>query len=436
MRSGRRTDSAAIFACVAEWVRDPVVQRRLAPEKTLVFIGAGSRPEFREYALIAMASRAELVLIDKHQPSWIKPYLKSFYPLERPGRDHMLEVGRAAMKAEAADGIVTYDDRYTVPVAQLAAEAGLTGSGLTCAIACKDKWETRSRLNGARLGTVGARLARSEAEARAAAAELGLPVVMKPRALSASKGVVKVASLADIGPGYATAAAASVSGGVFSAPGVLVEEYVDGEEFIVDSVIHQGQVQALFVATKVLGRPPYFEEIAHVSALENFESLPGIRPYLQAVHEVLGFADGVSHTEVRVCDGGFRIMEVNSRLGGGMLPYLGLLSTGMDLAAAMADVGVGRAPVIQQSADRAAGITFIFPEHDLTLGSIDIPADVRADPRVDRVVPLASPGAVLRLPPAAYVSRVAMVITVGADTRSCREAMTGTLAKITVTEAP
>jgi hypothetical protein len=42
---------------------------------------------------------------------------------------------------------------------------------------------------------------------------------------------------------------------------------------------------------------------------------------------------------------------------------------------------------------------------------------------------------VLRLPPAGYVNRVAMVITVGDDARSCQAAMDETLAKITVTAA-
>jgi biotin carboxylase len=417
-------------------VKYPVPDRRLAARgKTLVFIGAGSQAVYREYALIAMASRANLVLIDKRQPPWIEPYVGAFYPLEQPGLDHMLEVARAAIKAEAADGIVTYDDRYTVPVAQLAEEAGLAGSGLASAIACKDKRETRARLNSLGLGSVGFRLANSADEAMAAVDELGLPVVMKPRSLSASKGVIKVDSIADVSAGYLTAATASVSGPVFSAPGVLIEEYVHGAEFIVDSVIHQGQVQPLFVTTKTLGPPPYFEEVAHVSTAGNFDLLPGVRLYMQAVHEALGFADGVSHTELRVSDQGYRIMEVNSRLGGGMLPYIGFLATGMDLAAAVADIGLGTPPVIQQTRDRAAAITFIFPEHDMTLGSLDVPDEVLADPRVDRVVPLAKPGDVLMLPPAGYASRIAMVITVGDDVPSCQQAMTDALAKITITPA-
>lgn len=410
-------------------------QQLLSRKSRLVFIGAGSRAELREYALTAMASRADLVLVDRREPPWIKPHVTSFYPLEQPGLEHMLQVGRAALKAEAADGIVTYDDRYTVPVAQLAEESGLAGSGLTAAIACKDKWEARARLNSAGLGPVAARLVHSEDEAAVAVAELGLPVVMKPRALSASKGVSKVSRAAEIASGYATAATASVAGPVFSAPGVLVEEYVDGPEYAVDSVVYHGQVHALFVTTKVLGPAPYFEEVAHLTSASNFDLLPGVRPFLQAVHEAVEFADGVSHTELRVSDRGYRIMEVNSRLGGGMLPYLGLLATGMDLAAAVADIGLGAAPVIQQTRDRAAAVTFIFPEHDLTLGSIDISDAVLADPRVECVIPFAKPGDVLRLPPASYVSRIAMVITTGDDARSCAQAMDETLAKITITPA-
>jgi biotin carboxylase len=404
--------------------------------KPLVVVGVGRRAPFREYALAAMAQRADLVLLDIHEPTWSKPYLRSSYLVPEPGLAAMLAVGREALGAERAAGIVTYDDRYTVPVARLAQDSGLPGSGLVAALACKDKWEARTRLNAAGLGPVGARLVASADEAAAAATEIGLPVVMKPRALAASKGVVRVDDMACVGAGFAAAAAASVPDPVFSAPGVLVEECVEGEEFSIDSIVRRGLVKPVFVARKMLGPPPYFEEIGHEVTGRGLDLLPGVQPFLQAVHERLEFGDGVTHAELRVSASGYRVMEVNSRLGGGMIPYLGYLATGIDLAGAVAAIGLGDEPVLSRNANRTAAIRFVCPASDMTFRDIEIPAAVLADPRVERVVPLVSPGDVLRLPPAGYLSRIAMVITVGDDLTTCRDAMASALAQITVRESP
>jgi biotin carboxylase len=408
----------------------------------LVVVGVGRRAPFREYALAAMARRADLVLVDSHEPTWPKRHISSSYLIEEPGLEAMLSVGRQALRAEQAEpaeraaGIMTYDDRYTVAVAELAEEARLPGASLAAATACKDKWQTRNALNSARLGTVPARLVHSAGQALAAAREIGPPVVMKPRALAASKGVVKVETLAEAHQGFATAAAATVTDPVFDAPGVLVEECIEGEEFSIDCVVYDGQVTPVFVARKIVGPEPAYEEIGHIVTAEGIDLLPDGTRFLQQVHEALGYRDGITHAELRVSPSGYRIMEVNPRLGGDMIPYLGYLATGIDLAGAAADVALGRRPDLGQTCARAAAVSFICPDHDLMFESIEIPEQVRDDPRVERIVPLASPGDVLRLPPAGYLSRIAIVITTGATAAACMEAMDANLAKIIIRSSP
>ncbi|HET7017304.1 MAG TPA: ATP-grasp domain-containing protein [Streptosporangiaceae bacterium] len=402
----------------------------------LVVVGVGRRAPFREYALAAMARRADLVLVDSHEPTWPKRYISSSYLIEEPGLEAMLSAGRQALGIEKAAGIMTYDDRYTVAAAQLAEEARLPGAGLAATTACKDKWQTRKNLNAARLGPVPARLVHSADQALAAASEIGLPVVMKPRALAASKGVIKVETLAQARHGFATAAAATVTEPVFDAPGVLVEECVEGEEFSIDCVVYRGEVTPVFVARKIVGPEPAYEEIGHVVTTEGIDLLPDGTKFLQEIHEALGYRDGITHAELRVSPSGYRIMEVNPRLGGDMIPYLGYLASGIDLAGAAADVALGRRPALHQTRARAAAVSFICPDHDLIFQSIEIPAQVRDDPRVERIVPLVSQGDVLRLPPAGYLSRIAIVITTGATAGACVEAMDATLAKITIRSSP
>lgn len=402
----------------------------------LVVVGVGRRAPFRQYALAAMADRAEIVLVDSNEPIWPKQYLRSSYLIDGQGLEAMLAAGRRAIAAERAAGILTWDDRYTVAAAQLAEEARLPGAGLAATTACKDKWQAREKLNAVRLGSVQARLVRTPGEALAAASEIGPPVVMKPRALAASKGVIAVETIAQAKAGFETASAAKVADPVFDVPGVLVEECVEGDEFSIDCVVRSGQVTPVFVARKLLGPLPAFEEIGHVVTASGLDLLPGVGSYLQAVHAALGYRDGVTHAELRVSEAGYRIMEVNPRLGGGMIPYLGYLATGTDLAGAAADLALGREPDLRRTRHRAAAVSFLCPDRDLTFERIEVPDDVRDDPRVERVVPLAHQGEVLRLPPAGYLSRIAIVITTGDDSRACQEAMAETIAKITVHASP
>jgi biotin carboxylase len=259
---------------------------------------------------------------------------------------------------------------------------------------------------------------------------------MKPRALAASKGVVKVETSAQARAGFETAVAAKVADPVFDAPGVLVEECVEGDEFSIDCAVRHGQVTPVFVARKVLGPLPAFEEVGHVVTADGLDLLPGVGRFLQEVHEALGYRDGVTHAELRVSPSGYRIMEVNPRLGGGMIPYLGYLATGIDLAGAVADLALGREPDLRRNRHRAAAVSFLCPDRDLTFERIEIPGDVLTDPQVERVVPLATRGEVLRLPPAGYLSRIAIVITTGEDAKACQDAMDQTLAKITVHASP
>lgn len=388
-------------------------------QESLIVVGSG-KAAFREYALAAMAAKSRIVLIDFQEPTWARQYIHAFHLIEPPvSRDRMGEIMRQVAHQERATGIITYDERYVVEVARLADELGLPGGGLQAVVACRDKWETRKRLAEAELGGVKVQLVRSQDEAVAAAAKIGLPVVLKPRSLSGSIGVMRVDRLEDVPDAFEIAAKGSYPNLMFSVPGVLVEEFIEGEEFSIDSVVHNGQVHPLFVATKFVGLAPYFEELGHVVASDGLELLPGIHDFLQKVHQVIGFRNGVTHTELRVTQKGYKIMEVNARLGGDLIPYLGFLATGIDLAGALADVAQGRKPHLCRTRSGAAAIRFIYPERDMILQSVNIPEVDFGGTGTYETRILVSPGTQLWMPPKGYMSRIAMVLAQSDNAKNC-----------------
>jgi hypothetical protein len=80
---------------------------------------------------------------------------------------------------------------------------------------------------------------------------------------------------------------------------VLVEEYLDGREISVDSVIFEGLVDCVRVARKRLGFEPYFEEVGHLVTEWCHEpwALPIREPVVQT-HRVLGVTHGVTHADI------------------------------------------------------------------------------------------------------------------------------------------
>jgi biotin carboxylase len=385
--------------------------------------------------MAAMASRAAVTLLAFEQPDWVRKYVRTLQEIPAPTVEALLATAREAIRRERAAGIMTFDDRYVVLVAMLAAELGFSGAGVQAATACKDKWAGRTLLADEALGGVRARLAHTADEAVAAAEELGLPVVLKPRALSASIGVGRADSLDDVRARFEVAAATTVPDPVYMVPGVLVEEFVDGPEFSIDSLVRQGHVTPLFVASKLSGLEPYFEELGHVVWSDGLQLLPGIEPFLHAVHEAIGFVDGATHTEVRVTDRGYRLMEINARLGGDLIPHLGLLATGIDLPGATVDVALGREPDLRPSATGTAAIRFIYPPRDMELKELRVPPEALELPGVVAVCPLVSPGAQLQLPPRAFWTRVAYVVVRGETPDACSAILDEVVERIVVVGA-
>ncbi len=116
----------------------------------------------------------------------------------------------------------------------------------------------------------------------------------------ASLGVVRVDDPGELAAQFAFAHDTTVPGAPSYDVSVLVEQYADGPEISVDAVVHRGTVFPMVLARKQLGYPPYFEEVGHVvDGADPLLADDRLRRVLQDTHAALGFADGVTHTELR-----------------------------------------------------------------------------------------------------------------------------------------
>lgn len=363
-------------------------------------------PHYRLWLFQGGAGRTDEV-------GWELPYLTGHTVVDTLDADAMTEAARAVPGAIA--GILSYDEARIAATAAVAERLGLPTSPVEAVLACRDKWSTRRALAAAGVPQATAVAVGGPAEALAAAARIGYPVVLKPRNLAASFGVSRADDEAGLAGAYVRARSVTLPEAPETfAEDVLVEEFLDGPEVSVDAMVLDGWVEPLVVAHKRTGFPPSFEETGHtVDAADPLLRDPELRSVLTAAHAAVGYTTGTTHTELRLTAAGLKVIEINGRLGGDMIPLLGRLATGTDVNVVAAAVACGRVPDTTRTEARVAGIRFYYPDEDVTVGTLEIDGALLPE-QVHEAVALTGPGERVLLPPrgSAWESRLAHVIAV------------------------
>lgn len=371
----------------------------------LLLVGSGDR-RYREYILRALAAHHRIWLLDAVDPTWQSRYVEGTTVTDPRDPGRLVDAGREAARELGADGVLTYDESLVVTSAVLAQELGLPGSPPDAVLACRDKARTRDVLSRGRVPQPRSVAVTGPDEALAAARSIGFPVVVKARGLAGSLGVLRVDGEEQVAAAFAAAAGATWPGVPRYAADVLVEELLTGPEISVDAVVVDGVCTPTALARKQTGLDPYFEETGHVvDAADPLLEDPALLDQLDAIHATLGFTHGATHTEFRLTPAGPRLVEINARLGGDFIPYLGFLASGTDPVLAAADVATGRPPRTAPERPGAAGIRFLYPEEDCEVVEAHVVTERLARPGIHRVEVTCSPGQRLRLPPRGYLAR-------------------------------
>lgn len=385
----------------------------------VIVVGSGGRP-YREYAFAALARRYRLSALLSEEPTWQRPFLDDWRVAHFDDETAVAEALSALAGPES--GVLTWDETVLECTARAAEKLRLRHMSAQAATHCRDKYRMRSLLAAAGLPTVRYGLAHSADEAESIAERIGFPVVVKPRALAGSVGVVLAGDVRQLRDAFALANGATFAT-LPTGHGVLVEEYLDGPEISVDSVVSDGEVTCVHVARKRLGFDPHFEEVGHLlTGWTNEPWAEDVRELTVSAHRALGVELGVTHAELRLTSAGPRLVELNGRLGGDLIPYAGFLSTGIDLVVAAAELALGHTPDVTPHHDRAAEVRFIYPQHDAVVNHIDV-TQAAAVPGIERVAVLAEPGTTLLLPPKQAIPRLVALVAVTEDETGCRAAL-------------
>ncbi|TVT37090.1 ATP-grasp domain-containing protein [Amycolatopsis rhizosphaerae] len=378
---------------------------------------------YRGYLLDSIGSVADVWLLAEAEPApSVAEKLAGHTVVDVFDTPALVAAAREVAGRRRVTGVLSWDELKMSGTAHVARALGLPGVGPDVVDRCRDKHRTRAALAAAGVPQPASEVVSTAAEATAAADRIGYPVVLKPRDLGASMGVIRVGSRQDLADGYAHARAARVGPVPYRSDGVLVEEFVDGPEVSVDSWVSAGRSHPLFTAHKTTGYPPYFEEIGHV--VDGREpGDPDLYRVVAAAHEALGFDHGMTHVELRLARDGWRVIEVNCRLGGDLIPMLGRAATGVDAGVVAARLACGLEPDPRPGRDRAAAVRFLYPHASCQVDRVEIDTS-RLPAAIELAAGLVQPGTTISPPPAGHVwGRYAVLVAVSGTPEGCAAAL-------------
>ena len=280
-----------------------------------------------------------------------------------------LDAVLASAREQPIDGVLVVGDRPTVLAARVAHALGLPGHPPEAAEAARNKHLTRERLRAARLPVPWFVDVPIDADPDATAATLSFPCVVKPLALSGSRGVMRADDQAGFAAAFRRLRALLASPDVRGERSdlhdtALVEGFIPGREFAVEGLCHHGELQVLAVFDKPDPLDgPFFEETIYLTP----SSVPraaeaAIAEGVARAAAAIGLRHGPVHAECRVNDAGVFVLEVAARPIGGLCARALRFTRGgetIGLEELLLRHALGEAPGAWRREARASGVMMI-----------------------------------------------------------------------------
>ena len=299
----------------------------------VIMISPGYPAEMAFFARGLAAAGASVIGIGDQPPSAVPQ-------VAREALTHYLQVGSlAAGDAVAAavdelaqhmriDRVECLWEPYMLLAARLREELGLPGLTVGQTVPFRDKELMKERLDAAGLRTPGHESAGTVAGVWAAAERLGFPLIVKPIDGAGSADTYRADSATDLD---------AILPMIRHVPQVIVEEFIDGEEFTYDTICAGGRVLFENICW-YRPRPLVMKQHEWISpvtiSLRDLDApdLQAGRALGTAVVAALGFRDGFTHMEwYRKADGEVVFGEIGARPPGGRMVDVMNYATDSDL---------------------------------------------------------------------------------------------------------
>lgn len=222
-------------------------------------------------------------------------------------------------------------DFCTLAVAEASQVLGLRHTSLSAIKNSQDKEVCRNIIENANLPSCKHALVVNADSARAFAAEVGFPIILKPQRGAASLLAKKIDDAAAI-DGYFSMSH-ELDGPLANtvSPSILAEEYLSGPLMSVEVIAAGSCYLPLMVcARKRCSIDPSIEIGTTMPAPVSEEIAEQLSQYAVAAAKAVGLDFGIFHIEMILTDRGPVLVEINPRIMGGNMPTLYRLATKVD----------------------------------------------------------------------------------------------------------
>lgn len=256
-----------------------------------------------------------------------------------------------AKKYNIAAVVTAATDKPLVMMARIAYDLGLRFYSEETAIWSTDKYQMKQRFIEGGVPCARGRVIKSVEEV----ADLDFPLILKPRDNSGSRGVILCRDKQALEEAMAEALQYT------RLDSVLVEEFIEGREFSIESLHYDGKSEVIQFTEKKTTEFPYNVELGHKQpASLTAEQQDAIREIVAKISSALHFENCPSHTELKINDRGIFVIETSPRLGGDYITStLTPLSTGINIEDLLLHIALGeKVDTNSGRTNKASGVRF------------------------------------------------------------------------------
>ena len=330
-------------------------------DRVLVIAPHGS---YRTASFINAANQLNLdvLIASQGEHSIVSDYVQGLH-IDFQNEDQAAEVILTEAKKHPFRGIIGTDDVTTELASHVAKILALPHNDPQAVKIAQRKDLARIKLKQAEVNIPQFDLLTTAKDLSLQEIKVNFPAVVKPVALSASRGVIRVNNFSELEQSVERIKNLLVAEKHLEKvvqETLLLEEFIPGKEVAVEAMLHAGELEILAIFDKPDPLDgPFFEETYYLTPTSYSRDIQKeIKRTVLNACQAYGLKEGPVHAECRVNDKGVWVLEVAARTIGGMCGRLLSLGTGHSLEELVLLHAMGQKVEIK-TVDTAAGVLMI-----------------------------------------------------------------------------
>ncbi|PPA68945.1 ATP-grasp domain-containing protein [Jeotgalibacillus proteolyticus] len=255
-------------------------------------------------------------------------------------KNNIKKLGNEGKKIEA---IVSFIDPYVHIAAKLGCELGISSFSSKPYEIMENKWLTREHLQGLPVSPDFKTFHQSDSlEWYLSHHKEQFPLIVKSAVSTGSKDVLLVKNKTQLAKAINTLLSKGNNE-------VLMEEYLEGPQYLIETCIYNGELYIVAVIQQEITFIKRFIVTGYcILANLDPEFLYGIYQTVSSIINTFQLQNGSCHLELRLVNGSWKLIEINPRISGGAMNRMIEIAYGINLAEETIKIALGKKPNLEK----------------------------------------------------------------------------------------